>query len=200
MKPRAYLDVSGLPTYAYGNRSLMWWGTWGLILIEGVVFGGAIVAYFYLRELVTDWPPEGEPPALLFGTLNLAILLVSGLPNHFTKKAAEQENLRKVRIGLALCLAFAAAFLLVRAFEFGALNTRWDESAYGSIVYALMLLHTAHLVTDVIDSVVLTALMFFGPIEGRRFVDVAENALYWWFVVATWIPIYLVIYVAPRVS
>lgn len=30
---RAALDVSGLPTYAYGNRSLMWWGTWGMIVI-----------------------------------------------------------------------------------------------------------------------------------------------------------------------
>jgi cytochrome c oxidase subunit III len=200
MKTQALVDVSRLPTYAYGNRGLMWWGTWGLIVSETTVFAGAVVAYFYLRELVEQWPPEGQPPSLLFGTLNLVILLLSGIPNHFTKKAAETEDLRKVRIGLLVCLGFSAAFLLVRAFEFSALNTRWDESAYGSIVYALMVLHTAHLVTDVIDSAVLTALMLFGPLEGRRFVDVSDNALYWWFVVAAWIPIYIVVYVVPRVT
>ena len=32
------LDVSRLPTYAYGHRSLMWWGTQCLMAIEGTVF------------------------------------------------------------------------------------------------------------------------------------------------------------------
>ena len=48
------------------------------------------------------------------------------------------------------------------------------------------------------DTVVLAVLMFTGPIEGRRFVDVSENAMYWNFVVAAWLPIYAVIYLAPR--
>jgi cytochrome c oxidase subunit I+III len=41
-------------------------------------------------------------------------------------------------------------------------------------------------------------LMFTGPLEGRRYVDVSENAVYWYFVVGAWIPIYLTIYWAPR--
>ena len=40
--------------------------------------------------------------------------------------------------------------------------------------------------------------MFTGPIEERRFVDVSENAVYWYFVVAAWLPIYGVLYWAPR--
>jgi cytochrome c oxidase subunit III len=198
MNVRADLDVSRLPTYAFGNRSLMWWGTLGMILIEATVFLMAIVTYFYLRELTPDWPPAGAPPALLFGTINTLVLLLSAIPNHWTKHVAEKEDLRKVRIGLVVCLAFSAVFLVVRALEFGALNTHWDQNAYGSIVYALMVLHTIHLITDVGDSVVLTVLMFKGPLEGRRFVDVSENAVYWWFVVGSWIPIYATVYLAPR--
>jgi cytochrome c oxidase subunit I+III len=34
--------------------------------------------------------------------------------------------------------------------------------------------------------------------EGKRFVDVSENAVYWYFVVLSWLPIYAVIYGAPR--
>ena len=40
--------------------------------------------------------------------------------------------------------------------------------------------------------------MFIGPVEEQRFVDVEENALYWYFVVLAWLPIYAVIYWAPR--
>ena len=192
------LDVSGLPTYAYGNRSLMWWGTLGMILIESTVFALAIVTYFYLRERSYEWPPHGTPPGLLFGTLNTLVLLASLLPNQWTKKMAEQENLRGVRIGLTVCVVFSVVFVVLRVFEFGALHTAWNDSAYGSIVYALLTLHSIHLITDLIDSVVLTVLMFTGPLSGRRFVDVSENAFYWYFVVGSWLVIYATVYWAPR--
>ena len=125
---------------------------------------------------------------------------LSAIPNQWTKRRAEREDLRGVRIGLVLCLIFSAIFLVLRGFEFGALQTSWNTSAYGSIVWALMILHTIHLVTDVIDTVVLTVLMFTGPLSGRRFVDVSENALYWWFVVGSWLFIYAAVYLAPRMS
>jgi heme/copper-type cytochrome/quinol oxidase subunit 3 len=53
-------------------------------------------------------------------------------------------------------------------------------------------------VTDYIETIVLTVLMYKGPLEGKRFVDVAENCGYWNFVVVTWLPIYAVVYFAPR--
>lgn len=195
---RHLLDVSGLPTYAYGDRSLMWWGTFGMILIESTVFALAIVTYFYLRDRSYLWPPHGTPPDLTYGTWNTIVLLASAIPNQWTKKAAEREDLKATRIGLVVCLAFSAVFLILRVLEFRALHTSWNDSAYGSIVYALMTLHTIHLVTDVIDSAVLTALMFIGPLSGRRFVDVSENALYWYFVVGSWLFIYATVYWAPR--
>jgi heme/copper-type cytochrome/quinol oxidase subunit 3 len=192
------LDVSHLPTYAFGHRSLMWWGTLGMIAIEGTVFVLAIVTYFYLRGLSPQWPPGAPPPALSYGTLNVIVLLLSGIPNHWCKKAAKAEDLARTRIALVLAVAFGTALLVVRAFEFTALNVRWDDSAYGSIVYGLLTLHTAHLLTDFVDTVVLTVLMFKGPLEGKRFVDVSENSDYWWFVIVSWIPVYATIYLAAR--
>jgi cytochrome c oxidase subunit I+III len=34
--------------------------------------------------------------------------------------------------------------------------------------------------------------------DEHRFVDVSENTMYWYFVVASWLPIYALIYLAPR--
>jgi cytochrome c oxidase subunit 3 len=192
------LDVSQLPSYAFGHRSIMWWGTVGMIVIEGTVFVLAIMAYFYLRSQSQGWPPGVANPDLHWGTLNTLILLASLVPNEFTRRAAHAHDLRKVRMGLVICLVFSVAFVGVRFLEFGALHVRWDTNAYGSIVWVLLSLHLVHLLTDFFDSAVLTALMFLGPLEGRRYVDIAENTGYWYFVVAAWIPIYLVIYWAPR--
>src|SRR5436189_158992 len=83
---------------------------------------------------------------------------------------------------MAISLLFGLGFLLVRAFEFAALNVRWDSNAYGSVVWTLMGFHTAHLLTDWGDSAVLEVLFFTGPLDGRRFVDVSENSFYWYFV------------------
>ena len=194
------LDASRLPTYAFGHRSLMWWGTGGMIVIEGTMFAVAIVAYFYLRGLALDWPMSAAPPDLLYGTLSTAILLASGIPNHLAAKAAESQDLRAVRIWMMVCIAFGVAFHVVRAFEFTALNTHWTANAYGSIVFTLLVLHTVHMITDFIDTIVLAVLMFTGPLNGRRFVDVSENAAYWWFVIAAWIPVYVTLYWVPRWS
>jgi len=65
------LDVSGLPSYGFGTRSLMWWGTVAMCAIEGTAFGFMIVIYFYLRSMSGTWPAGGAAPDLSWGTLNL---------------------------------------------------------------------------------------------------------------------------------
>jgi heme/copper-type cytochrome/quinol oxidase subunit 3 len=194
------LDLSGLPQYAYGQRSVLWWATLGFCLIEGTAFALALVGYFYLRGKVNVWPPDNlKPPGLLWGTLNTGLLLASCIPNALAKRAAEREELGSVRLWLVVALAFGLAFSAVRGMEYTALNVHWDTDAYGSIVWALMFLHTTHIGTDVLDTAVLTALMLTREGRGRRFVDVSENAFYWYFVVLTWLPIYAAVYIAPRV-
>ena len=192
------LDVSSLPTYGYSHRSLMWWGTWGMMLIEGTVFLLTIGCYLYLRSHADVWPMSRIPPDLLWGTLNLGIVLLSALPNHWAKNAAEREVLPATRLWLVVCLLFALVALGIRVLEFRHLEVGWAGNAYGSVVWLLLGLHTVHLLTDTVDSLVLTVLMFTGPLEGTRFVDVSENSMYWYFVVFSWVPIYVVIYLLPR--
>ena len=195
----ALLDVCHLPTFAFGHRSPMWWGTMGLVAIESTVFALSIMSYFYLRSHADTWPMARFPPDLIWGTVNTAVILLSMIPNHFAKRAAEKLDLKGVRIWMVACMLSSVAFLAVRVLEFGALNVHWDSNAYGSAVWMLMGLHTTHLITDAYDSLVLTVLMFTGPLEGKRFVDVSENAGYWYFVVLSWIPIYAVIYWGARI-
>jgi cytochrome c oxidase subunit III len=193
------LDVSPLPTHAFGQRSLMWWATMCMIAIEGMAFALAISSYLYLKGRMPHWPEGAPTPGVFWGTVNVAILVVSAWPNMRARKAAEHFDLRRVRLWMVVALAFALAFNIVRFLEFSQLQVRWDTNAYGSVTWFLLGLHTVHVLTDFLDSTVLAAVMFCGRLDENRFVDVSENAMYWNFVVVSWLPIYAVIYLAPRI-
>jgi cytochrome c oxidase subunit III len=195
---RKVLDVSSLPKYAFGHQGLIWWGTTGYMVIEGSLFVMALMSYFFLRTRSAEWPPSAPNPDMTWATVNTVLLIVSGIPNHLTKKAAEAFDLRKVKLLLPICVLFGLAFTAVRAVEFTTLGVSWDSSAYGSIVWFLLGLHTTHIVTDVLETGVLAGLMFTAHVEPKRFVDVSENALYWDFIILTWLPVYVTIYFAPR--
>jgi heme/copper-type cytochrome/quinol oxidase subunit 3 len=132
------------------------------------------------------------------GTINLVIFVLSAVPAIWTQKAAEKANLLISRVGLSVMSLLGLAILIIRIFEFPSLMSTWDANAYASITWMLLGLHTVHLATDWADTVVLTFLMFTKHVNGKRYMDVSENSDYWYFVVLTWIPIYLVIYWAPR--
>jgi heme/copper-type cytochrome/quinol oxidase subunit 3 len=193
------IDVTDLPTWSFGSRSPMWWGTLGYIGIETSGFGLALAVYLYLAQKAQEWPLAAPPPDLLPGTIMTALLLLSLLPNYVLKQSARSSRLAATRLGLVIISIFSILPLFVRVFEFRALNIYWDTNAYGSIVWLLLGLHTLHIGTDVVDTLVLTALMFtrHGHME-RRMSDVNDNAVYWDFVVLSWLPIYLLIYWFPR--
>jgi heme/copper-type cytochrome/quinol oxidase subunit 3 len=193
-------DVAHLPTHKFGTSSLTWWGIVGFMVIEGVAFGVVFAAYFYLMGQGHGWPPHGtKAPTLVAGTAFTILILLSEIPNTRIKKAARLEDVATVRRLLPLMIVVGLVLFVIRGFEFDSLNVKWTDNAYGSVIWALLLLHTTHILTDWYDTVILAALVRtpFGN-EDRRFEDVDENSMYWRYVWLLWIPIYLMIYWVPR--
>lgn len=199
MKTRVVADLSRLPLHGMGSASPTWWGTLAFMLIEATGFALAMAVYLYLMSLATTWPIDAPRPNLLPGTLVTVILVASVVPNYLVSQWAERQDLRKVHIGMVVMSILGIVPLVIRAFEFPALNVNWDSNAYGSIVWVLLGLHTTHIITDLADTVVLAALMFTRHADNpRRFGDVQDNAMYWNFVVVAWLPLYGCIYWIPR--
>ena len=201
MRPVRFTDdLSDLPTHKFGPSSLTWWGIIGYMIVEGGFFFLAFAAYLLLMGHEQGWPPEGrKSPDLLAGTLFTIIILLSEIPNTAIKKAAREGDVPTIRRLMPVIIGVGVVLLIVRGFEFNSLNVRWTDDAYGSIIWALLFLHTTHLLTDWGDTIVLWALMK-TPLgyEGRRLVDTDENSLYWRYVWLLWIPIYIMIYWIPR--
>jgi heme/copper-type cytochrome/quinol oxidase subunit 3 len=199
MKQRVVLDVTDLTGHGMGTASPSWWGTLAFMLIEGTGFALAIIIYLYLMSLASQWPVEAPAPDLLPGTLMTALLVASVVPNMLLARWAKRQDMIKVRIGLIIMAVLGVVPIVIRAFEFPAMHISWDQNAYGSIVWLMLGLHTTHLITDLVETIVLLCLMFSRHGDNpRRYGDVGDNAMYWNFVVATWIPVYLCLYWIPR--
>ena len=199
MTSRQVFDISHLPTFGFGLQSPMWWGTLAYIALEGTGFALAAGMYLYLAHVGLQWPNGAPLPNPWPGTIVTGILVVSAIPNMLATRWARAQDVLKTRIMIVVMTVAGIAPLVVRWFEFPALNVQWDVNAYGSIVWLLLGLHTTHLLTDVGETIVLAVLMFTKHgTRGRRFSDVSDNATYWNFVILSWLPIYFLIYWAPR--
>jgi len=192
------IDVSNLPTTAFGQRDPLWWGVAGVMCIEGTMFALMLASYFYLRGGAHVWPPPGVlHPGLGITTGNLVILLLSILPMHLAAQAAEREDLAKIRLWLVVSTVLFVAFLALRISIMHRLNFRWDSHAYGSLIWTTVGLHTVHVVTGIVENLLFINVLTRGPVEDKLMDDIRLNSMYWYFVVACWALFYGVFYLDP---
>lgn len=193
-------DVAELPTVTFGHRSLMWWGTLGFMVIEGWTTALLVVSYLYLRQNYDAWPPlRTRYPSLLIPTINLAIMLVSFVPTYLAALAAKRLEEAAVKRWLVISSVVIAPIVVLRWWELWAINTRWDTNAYGTAAWVIVGFHTSLLILDVADTWGLTLFYFIKRMPLKAFSDTADNSFYWYFTVGIWIPIYLIVYVGPRI-
>ena len=196
---RAAVDVSEMPDVVFGYRSTVWWGTMLFALIESSTVMVSLFSYFYLRRNFDAWPPPRiVPPNLEIGTASMAVLAISLIPAWIVGRCASDMNLPKLRRWKLVLAAFSLLIVIMRALEIANLNTRWDETAYGSVVWAIIGVHTTLLVVDVAETFAETTLVFRGPMETKHFSDSEDGAFYWWFTVLMWVPAYVTLYWYPR--
>jgi heme/copper-type cytochrome/quinol oxidase subunit 3 len=191
--------LADLPDSATGPRHLVWWGNIGFMVIEGTGFALAAAIYLYLMTQAPTWPPAGDRlPGLFWSGIFTVGLLLSAIPNLWVLRSARAKNLAGVRWGTFVMAIVALLLFVPRGFEFARLGVPWHQDAYGSIIWLLLVLHTVHVGTDWGDTVVLGAWLFTHEVGDNQFADVEDNSNYWTFVILSWIPLYALIYWAPR--
>lgn len=197
---RRTLDVSKLPSIAFGPRAPLWWGVVGLLAIEGTALALTGASYLYVRRNFVEWPPAGTSlPALGAATAEVVVLLLSLFPMILVDRAARREEYLPVTVGLAVVIAFGLASMGLRALQFAtALGARWDAHVYGSVVWLLLGMQAAHVITSTVENALIVAVLVIGPVERKDYVDAHVNAVFWYFVVATWVLVYALVYLAPR--
>jgi heme/copper-type cytochrome/quinol oxidase subunit 3 len=193
-------DVGALPSVTFGHRSLMWWGTLGFMVIEGWTLALLVAAYFYVRQNYQAWPPLRTPyPSLLIPTINLLIMLLSLIPAKIIDGKAKKLDEAGVKRWLLIMSVAVLPTIVLRWWELWSINTRWDTTAYGSAAWTIVGFHTSLLLLDIVDTLGITLFYHIKPMPVKSFSDTSDNSFYWYFTVGIWIPIYLIVYVGPRI-
>jgi heme/copper-type cytochrome/quinol oxidase subunit 3 len=201
VRTRPYLDVAELPDVAFGSRDLMWWGTLGFVVIEGFTLALCATVYLYLWKNFHEWPPAGtERPTLGPSVAQLAVMLASLPLCRWTARAARRFDLRAIRVGQTASAALVVAMAVLRWFELDALHVRWNTNAYGSAAWLVVGMHGTLIALKLIESVGMAAMLWLAPVEENHFSDIADDAFYLAFVVLSWIPLFALCYVGPRVA
>lgn len=190
-----------LPGEGFSHHAPIWWGNRLTMLLEGAGLAFLAVAYFYVWRSFDTWPPTGtRVPDIALGILGLAILVVSILPMwHAARLALRNDRPRVLGIWLLVCAVFGIAAAIVRLMEFKGIHTRWSSNAYGAIVWSILAVHFAHILAATLETLVLGILMLRGPVEEKHYGDITVNAGYWYFVALSWVGLWVLVYLAPRV-
>lgn len=161
-------------------------GIWLFLASELMLFGSLFSAYVLLRSAATAWPDQSALLSVPLGAANTLILLGS--------------SVAIARQWLAGTLALGLVFLAIKGFEYvGKLAAGLGPATnnFLGLYYVMTGLHAVHLLGGIL---VLAYLV--GPgrrmrqAEPRRYQErVRVTTLYWHFVDAAWIAIFVVLYV-----
>jgi heme/copper-type cytochrome/quinol oxidase subunit 3 len=201
MDLRPVANVADLPTATFGHRSIAWWGTIGFIVIEGTTLFICAVSYLYLRLTVGQWAPAYAPaPHLGVAAVQVALMVASNVPMVLVDRAARRLDLTAVRAGMVVMALLAVVMCVLRGFELAALNVRWDDNAYATAAWAILISHATLLLVETIETLAQTALMFSPKLEQRDISAISDNALYWYFMTLAWVPLAAIAFLTPYVA
>lgn len=186
-----------LPVNGTGMLSTAWWGMLCLIATEGILFAYLIFSYAYLgAQAPGDWPPRGAPP-LRLALPNTILLLASSIVLEIGSRRYKSGRDKSTVPVLLLTAIMGALFVWVQTREWRAKGFGLSDGSYSSIYFTLTGFHLAHVVAGV---VALLVLAFWG--WQRRLVrgglHLTLGRIYWHFVDAVWIVVFITIYLVPQ--
>lgn len=199
-RARAVMNLSKLPDVVFGPRDIMWWGTLGFMVIEGFTLVLTAAVYLYIQQNFAAWPPEGTPnPSLGIPTVQVVVMLLSLPLVWWISRAAHAYELGKVRIGLTIASVVALVFVALRILSaIYSLNVKWDSNAYGSAQWLILGSHFTLLLIEFIEVSGMALMFWLAPIEEKHFSDAADMSFYWYFMVLSWVPLYVLCFLVPR--
>ena len=174
-------------------------GIWLFLASEVMLFGSLFSSYVLLRSGAESWPDQSAVLSVPLATLNTLILISSSVTMVLAWEALKAGSLAWYRRFMGLTLLAGAAFLVVKAFEYG------DKLSHGlvpatdnflGLYFTLTGLHALH----VLGGMVVNAYLL-GPgarmwqSQPLRFTNRVEVAgIYWHFVDVVWIFLFPVLY------
>jgi heme/copper-type cytochrome/quinol oxidase subunit 3 len=174
-------------------------GIWLFLASEVMLFGSLFSAYALLRTGAASWPDQSTIVSVPLATMNTVVLISSSVTMVMAWTSLTAGRLDRYRLYMAVTIALGAAFLVIKAIEYG------DKFSHGlvpatsnflGLYFTMTGLHAVHVVAGLIINAYLL-----GPgtrmwrSDAARFTNRVEVAgIYWHFVDVVWIFLFPVLY------
>ena len=171
-----------------------------LIIAESAIFTIFVVAYlFYLGKSITGPTPSEVLETPIFYTI---CLLSSSLTIHFAAKALQRDYRWLFLVLWLLTIALGGLFLFGTAMEWHRLifehGLTISTNLFGTTYYSLVGLHAFHVTAGLIMLSLVAILGFASRVGLGQSGRVEVLSMYWHFVDAVWVVVFIVVYVLGR--
>jgi cytochrome c oxidase subunit 3 len=186
-----------LPVGPVRRHGIGWWGVGTLIASEGALFAYLLFAYYYTGATAAPgWLLELSPTMKL-ALPNTALLLLSSLAAWWGEEGILKSVRTRALIGFGLAFSLGCVFVAVQGLEWHSKSYGIGTSSYASLYFVTTGFHIAHVIVGLAVLAAIfgwTALDYFSP---RRRLVVSAGVLYWHFVDAVWLFVFITYYLTP---
>jgi cytochrome c oxidase subunit 3 len=185
-----------LPMGSIGTSASGWWGAWFLILSDAMIFAYLFFAYFwYTIQPNTRWVPQ--PPDFTYSAPQCALVLIGCGSAWFAHRSIERNERQAGLIGLGITVLVGAGFIALQFLDWFSKPFGLASSTYSSTYFVITGTHLAHFVVGFVMFVMLLVWTALGYFDGIRHVPIAVGKLYWYFLAATYLSLFFVVYGTP---
>lgn len=194
--------MSSIPIFVDENWSLPSRGRVAMLSLlvgESAIFTIFVVAYIYYIGRSASGP---TPRILDVPILNTVCLLSSSLTIWLAERAIERGRMRAFGAWWALTMLLGIKFLLGTATEWRQLIVHEGltirTNLFGTTFYSLVGLHATHVVVGLVGLSLVMLFTLMGRVEQRHAERIQVLSLYWHFVDAVWVVVFITVYIVGR--
>ena len=189
-----------LPVGSKGRLSSGWWGMITLIATETALFAYLLFSYFYIASQNGGaWPPGG-PPKLDLAIAGTVVLMLGSVTMWWGEKGIRSGKQGQLLLGLGASVLLGLSFVVLEGIEWSKKEFTPKTDAYGSLYFTVTGFHLIHVIVGVLMLIMLFVWTLLGYFGVRRHSTVSIAVMYWHFVTAVLVAVFLTFYVSPYLA
>lgn len=173
-----------------------------LVAALSVLFLASIAAFVIVRIMTqgqTGWPPPGFPAMPHTLWLSTIVILACSGTMHWAIMSIQRDNFSGLTRALAITLGLAIAFMGLQFFNWWEIISAAGPKVFTGGVYmggffVLTLMHALHVIGGIIPLVMVLLKSIKHRYSRNYFAGLRYCAIYWHFLDAVWVGVFVVIY------